>query len=59
MIKRFSLPLLVLAAMLATGLGTWAAKYDYRTVEGDPLGAKIYTLPNGLKDRKASCRERV
>ncbi|MCI9054020.1 MAG: insulinase family protein, partial [Muribaculaceae bacterium] len=35
--------------MLATGLGTWAAKYDYRTVEGDPLGAKIYTLPNGLK----------
>ena len=49
MIKRFSLPLLVLAAMLATGLGTWAAKYDYRTVEGDPLGAKIYTLPNGLK----------
>ncbi|MDE6287786.1 MAG: insulinase family protein, partial [Muribaculaceae bacterium] len=26
-----------------------AAKYEYTTVEGDPLGTKIYTLPNGLR----------
>lgn len=25
------------------------AKYEYQTVEGDPLGAQIYTLDNGLK----------
>ncbi len=25
------------------------SKYKYETVEGDPLGAKIYTLKNGLK----------
>lgn len=25
------------------------AKYDYQTVENDPLNTKIYTLPNGLK----------
>ena len=24
-------------------------KYAYKTVEGDPLKAKMYTLPNGLK----------
>ena len=24
-------------------------KYEYETVEGDPLGAKMYTLDNGLK----------
>ncbi|MEM9823196.1 MAG: insulinase family protein, partial [Bacteroidota bacterium] len=24
-------------------------KYDYRTVPGDPLGTKIYTLSNGMK----------
>ncbi len=25
------------------------SKYEYQTVEGDPLGAQIYTLDNGLK----------
>lgn len=49
MIKRLSLSMFVLAAMLVSGIGAWAAKYDYRTVDGDPLGTKIYTLPNGLK----------
>ena len=24
-------------------------KYDYQTVENDPLHTKMYTLPNGLK----------
>ncbi|MFA7459020.1 MAG: insulinase family protein, partial [Bacteroidales bacterium] len=24
-------------------------RYDYQTVEGDPLNARIYTLDNGLK----------
>ena len=39
--------LLLFAAVLT--LSVQAAKYDYRTVEGDPLQTKIYTLPNGLK----------
>ncbi len=44
---------------LALGLGIFQAckhseegqksKYTYETVDGDPLGAKIYTFPNGLK----------
>ena len=37
-------------AMLAFGLNSCtSSKYDYQTVENDPLNAKIYTLPNGLK----------
>jgi zinc protease len=28
---------------------TSESKYQYETIEGDPLGAKIYTLKNGLK----------
>ncbi len=39
-----------LAAMLAVGLvGCSSEKYQYQTVENDPLNAKLYTLPNGLK----------
>ena len=30
-------------------IGTFAYKYDYRTVEGDPMHSLLYTLPNGLK----------
>ena len=29
--------------------GMTGSKYKYETVENDPLGAKIYTLKNGLK----------
>lgn len=36
-------------AALFIALGLSASKYEYRTVEGDPLGTKMYTLPNGLK----------
>ena len=38
-----------------TAFSIHAAKYEYRTVPNDPLKAKLYTLPNGLKvlhDRK-------
>jgi len=49
MIKRFSISLFVLMVTLASSVCAWAGKYEYRTVEGDPLGAKIYTLPNGLQ----------
>jgi len=36
--------------MLTAGLaGCSSEKYQYQTVENDPLNAKIYTLPNGLK----------
>lgn len=40
--------LLSLVALLMA-LCLHAYKYDYTTVAGDPLDAKIYTLPNGLK----------
>ncbi len=39
------LSLMLMLALLTVG----CQKYDYRTVEGDPLNAKLYTLPNGLK----------
>ncbi len=39
----FLLVLLTIKSQAQTG------KYDYQTVEGDPLNAKIYTLKNGLK----------
>ena len=35
-------------ALMAT-LGVNAGKYEFETVPGDPLGTKMYTLPNGLK----------
>ena len=43
----------LLSAVLSLGLvGTLLVgcqSYEYQTVENDPLNAKIYTLPNGLK----------
>lgn len=39
--------LLLTIAILAAQAS--ASRYEYRTVEGDPLQTKIYTLPNGLQ----------
>lgn len=37
-------------ALLLIGFSAaFAGKYQYDTVEGDPLNTKMYTLPNGLK----------
>ncbi len=36
-------------AMVAGLVSCSQGKYDYQTVENDPLNAKLYTLPNGLK----------
>jgi len=38
----------IVLAMLAI-MPAAAARYQYDTVPGDPLGTKMYTLPNGLK----------
>lgn len=39
-----------LSVMLAAGwTGCSQPKYQYQTVENDPLNAKLYTMPNGLK----------
>lgn len=35
--------------MAVFSLGATASKYQYTTVEGDPLGTMMYTLPNGLR----------
>lgn len=43
------LPLVLIAACNTPSENTESSKYDYKTVEGDPLGTKIYTLDNGLK----------
>ncbi|HKL40067.1 MAG TPA: insulinase family protein, partial [Cryomorphaceae bacterium] len=43
------LPVLFLFACVQEGENEAESKYTYETVEGDPLGAKIYTLDNGLK----------
>ncbi len=40
---------LTLVLALAASMCAFAGKYEYRTVPGDPLDTKIYTLPNGLK----------
>lgn len=40
----WSIALLLIACSTA-----FAGKYQYDTVEGDPLNTKMYTLPNGLK----------
>ncbi|MBO7378546.1 MAG: insulinase family protein [Bacteroidales bacterium] len=41
---------LALGMLLAVGLSSCSgSKYEYETVGNDPLNAKIYTLPNGLK----------
>lgn len=41
--------LLTLLLTVLTVTGSWAYRYNYRTVEGDPLHSLLYTLPNGLK----------
>lgn len=38
-----------LAIAVLTTTSCQQGKYDYSTVDGDPLQAKMYTLPNGLK----------
>ncbi len=44
--KSFKSLMLFGAVLLLASCG---GKYQYETVENDPLNAKIYTLPNGLK----------
>lgn len=44
-LKRFAL----LAAGLVIMASCGKSKYDYETVEGDPMNTQIYTLENGLK----------
>lgn len=41
--------IIALALGLAMCLGISAKDYKYATVTGDPMQARIYTLPNGLK----------
>ncbi|MBR1873206.1 MAG: insulinase family protein [Bacteroidales bacterium] len=37
------------AACLLCLVAAGCSRYDYETVKGDPMGARIYTLDNGLK----------
>ena len=46
LLKHLGLPALALAAL---ALGSCSPKYEYETVPGDPLEARLYTLDNGLK----------
>ncbi len=41
--------LITLSTMLLLSMGAMAKDYPYKTVEGDPLKTRIYTLDNGLK----------
>ncbi len=41
--------LLTLAVLVVAMLTAACSKYKYETVKGDPMGARIYTLDNGLK----------
>ena len=43
--RRFLTFVVLLAAMITTA----CTNYKYETVDGDPMGARIYTLDNGLK----------
>lgn len=45
-LKTFMLASTAALLMTACGKGN---KYEYETVEGDPMNTQIYTLPNGLK----------
>ena len=38
--------------LVAISLGSCTSKYSYETVPNDPLKARIYTLDNGLKERR-------
>lgn len=40
---------LIATMLVAAAMSLTAAKHEFRTVEGDPLNTKMYTLPNGLK----------
>ncbi len=40
---------IALAAIGVLSIASCGGKYKYETVAGDPMGAKIYTLDNGLK----------
>ncbi len=52
-ISILTISLALIAAMMSTSCSNdnkqSKSRYKYETVEGDPLGAKIYTLKNGLK----------
>lgn len=39
----------IIAGLILLFLTGCKQKYEYQTVEGDPLHTKMYTLPNGLK----------
>ena len=41
--------ILTLAVVVVAMLAAACSKYKYETVAGDPIGARIYTLDNGLK----------
>ncbi len=41
--------ILFVACLVATALCAVAQKYDYQTVDNDPMKTRIYTLANGLK----------
>lgn len=47
--KRNKIIMLALAALMAASAASAAPPYSYTTVQGDPSGTRIYTLPNGLK----------
>ena len=47
--KRFLVKSLMVLLTVAILFTSCSGKYDYETVPNDPLNAKIYTLPNGLK----------
>ena len=43
------LRLLLLSGLVTLGMSMQAQNYTYQTVPNDPMNARIYTLPNGLK----------
>jgi predicted Zn-dependent peptidase len=47
-LKHLAFLLIALIAVACNDKST-ESKFQYETIEGDPLGAKIYTLKNGLK----------
>ena len=54
--KKFFSILGMLAAVVALA-SSCGSKYSFQTVKGDPMGSRIYTLPNGLKVYMAVNRE--
>lgn len=47
--KLKRLRIIALTTLLLASSGAFAARHEFRTVDGDPLDTKMYTLPNGLK----------